>query len=578
MATLPALGTCSYNGVNFGSAVKSKISARYLYDGADRTIVAVVYKILIDTISQNDNGSDAQVQAIDAALSKPGQKLQYTGIGLGGFSINVGAGASDVLWGPKPRVLELRPIGGGQACAIRWEVEVAIPRCSDAVFTKNLMAFNYEADYTIDLGLTTRTITGYIEIPMTRIAGGNTLPDSVDAPGYFESVIPSIPSGFNRKFGPRHVSADKRRLDFVIIDEELPCGGFPPGIVDAEGEHTTTNATPKNTTQFISTLNATYTVAPGQPKSVASNAFFALLLDRSSVSGSEQSRVFISFKATEGLYRNRKISFSASWSYISTLVNCLTDGGIFRPVPQTSWATWINSNGVKQAVAPRGAANMSLKASDDAIIDLCKPSTPSVMKGGAAVNAALSTPPFVLTSQVIDPALSWVDADIRIIVDANFNAARLKPLPDAVVPSGGSVGEVSAMTNNPNLALPNLNGNVPVNPVPFANQTTGGKLVSNIATTPDMVDTIQYRATPSYRVWIVGEAYRAGYKVPIPQLVNVGGVVVNPRWQRAEEWAAANWSGIPIYGCNFSLEYLLDQPPDGASVQVPGNPALFIAG
>lgn len=580
MAALPSLGTCVYNNVSFGSAARSSISGRYLYDGADRTIVAVVYKLAISTIVQNDAGTDANIQAIDAALSAAGQKLTYKGIGLGNFSINVGGqgAASDVMWGPKPRVVMFKPIGCGQAVEIDWEVEFAIPRCSDAVFTKNLMAFNFEADYSINLGLTTRTITGYIEIPMTRVGGGNTLPDSVDAPGYFESVVPQIPSGFTRRFPTRRVSADKRRIDFTLVDEELPCGGFPPGIIDADGEQTTANATPKNLFQYISTLNATYTVAPGQPKSAASNAFFALLLDRSGVSAIEKSRIYVSFRCSEGLYRNRAISFSCSWMYTSTLVNCLADGGIFRPLPQTAWSTWINSTGVKQAVSPRGSAGMALQASDDAIIDLCKVSAPSTLKGGGAKALALSSPPVVITPQVLDPALSWVDADIRIVVETVFNTVRLKPLPDAVVPTGGSVGEVSAMSINPNLSLPNLNGNSPVNPVPWAGQTTNGKLVSTIATTPDMTDTIQYRATPSYRVLIIGEAFRAGYKVPIPQLTTVGGITPDPRWQRAEEWAAANWSGIPIYGCGFALEYLLDEPPDGAQVQVPGNPALFIAG
>ena len=581
MGLVGGVGPANYNGFNFGQNVKSVVASRFEYDAADRTVVATVHSITLKTQVAVAVGSttDATILDMRRRLSKPGQILTFSGNGLGGFTINV-VSPLDVRWGPKPRSLKLMPIGNSQAIEVEWTVEVSIPDCSQAVYKGALMAFNYEVDFSVDnTGLTTRTISGYYEIPMTRIVGSKGVPDTADA--YLEDIVPPIPTGFERKEKTRRISMDKRRCDFVFTDAELPNQfGFPPGIVDAEGEHSV-QSFPNNLNRYTATVNASYIVAQGQPKGVAYDAFYALLLDRSSVSDKDKSRIFINFSAREGLYRNRRIAFSAAWTYTSNFVNAVADGGMFRLTPDTNWLAWIDSNGVRQAAAPRGFAGLVMKASDDSIVDLCNPKAVSVLRSrGSGTSTLRSRGATASTIQGLDPDQSWVSASIRLVVDTNQNRIRLKPLPDAPLPTGGDIGEVSALqggapiAQNGNFNLNALNNQQPA----IAKKKAAGKLANQIAIPASQVDVIQQRCTPSYRVWLVGDVVRAGYHVTIPKLTTVAGLTPAPDQQWAEEESVANWSGIPIYAARFSLGYLLNDAPDGVSVTVPGNPAIEVVG
>lgn len=589
MGLVGGVGPASYNGFNFGQNVKSSYATRFEYDAADRTVVCNVYSITLKTVVAVAAGSttDATILDMEKRLSKPGQILQFAGNGLGIASVNV-ISPVDSRWGPKPRILKLMPVGNSQAIEVEWMVEVAIPQCNQAVYKRAIMAFNYEVDFSIDnTGLTTRVISGYFEIPMTRLAGSKAVQDTADA--YVEEIVPAIPPNFERKEKTRRISMDKRRCDFVFVDVELPNeGGFPPGMVDFEGTHSIGNPDARNTFVWKSNLSASYIVASGQPKALAIQHFFALLIDRKSqatgISTQGQSSMVTSFSASEGLGRNRRITCSAEWIYFCSLGEAIFQSGMFRAVPAVDWSSWIVSDGVRQAAAPRGIAGLKMLPSDDAIVDLCNPQALSILKARGSNSSGESrlrsggTSRLLGSPQGIQPETSWLRAKIKLVVGANLNQVRLKPLPDKPVPTGGDIGQQAILQGGaPPVGnkQPALNAPLP-RPQGIAKAKNNNKLVQQInVTTPDV---IQQRCSPSYRVWLVGEAYRAGYTIPLPKLTQAGGATTTPDIQTGEGWVAANWSGVPVYGVRFSLGYMLSEPPDGAAVQFPDNPALFFVG
>lgn len=572
MSFLPAVGTFSYNGFTWNGSTKSKVHGKPLYDGADRSVVSMVYTLSASSVIQNAGGITATMLDIRQKLSKPGQQLIYTGNGFGDLSINIG-GARDAAWGPKPRVISFRPLGSSQAWELEWECEVCVPECPSAVYQNAPMAFNYEVDYRIDAdGYTTRVISGYLEIPMTRVAGGSLLPDCVDA--YYERIVPAIPAGFRRVDRSRKISSDKRRLEFSIVDEQIPGGGFPPGITDFDGSHSVASGQKGGYGQYVSSLSASYTVAPGTPRSVASDHFFAMLLDRSGPAKATGSRIVATFRTMEGLGKSRRVQFECSWTYCADIVSCMELGGLFRPVPNTNWQQWITSLGVATAQSPRGFAGMQLLASDDAIVDLCLNTSVLRSRGGGQVESRLTSRPTQINdNNGIDPNYSWMNYSCWLEFDGSPGTSRLKSLPSGKPPIQGlgnqDVGpKVAVLQQRPFLNAP------PQNALQ-ANLQGNGRLANQMAT--PVSDTIQQRCTPTYKVALCGYAVRAQYKIPLPMLASIAGVPPVPSHQWAEvDKVIANWSGVPMYSRQWRLEYDLDKLPTDADIVTPGNPAVFI--
>lgn len=67
-----------------------------------------------------------------------------------------------------------------------------------------------------------------------------------------------------------------------------------------------------------------------------------------------------------------------------------------------------------------------------------------------------------------------------------------------------------------------------------------------------------------FRLW--GQALRIGYKIPIPSIVRVGGVLVTP-YDKNPQWAfnriapGGNYGGVPLWHAQWSLWYTTLDPP-----------------
>ena len=109
----------------------------------------------------------------------------------------------------------------------------------------------------------------------------------------------------------------------------------------------------------------------------------------------------------------------------------------------------------------------------------------------------------------------------------------------------------------------------------------------NLFSASSGVDTIQRMSTSTYLFRLRGYAMRVGYQIPIPGVKSIGGQTPVPG---EKQWAynriIGNFSGIPLWGAEWDLEYITAKSPqvsandmgNAAQGAVPPNLAAHIRG
>ncbi len=158
----------------------------------------------------------------------------------------------------------------------------------------------------------------------------------------------------------------------------------------------------------------------------------------------------------------------------------------------------------------------------------------------------------------IDPAASWWDYRCSVEIQMDPGSALHKPLP-----------QVSATWDTL--------GVVDITDPAFAAGTNGVNLNSNSSA----VDIIQRMATSTYRFILRGNGLRAGYQIPVPNLIKVGlalAVPTNP--QIANPEIVGNLlGGIPLWFNQWELHYIVASSPKITVLSqqpIPPNPAAAI--
>lgn len=305
LATLPDVGTLSYNGATFSSLFASDVSWKLVPDLAGRTIkwaeVTITARGYV-TLNAVDATTDTSVLALRQTLAAYAGKLTYQGKGFGLQVVNQpGGNFRDLNWGPKPEVLEFHPLGGSRAALVTWTVTTWISEyaLNAAIGVLSigiggapggkgpLVQFNEETSNTYDEDCyNTFSVRGTLEIPMTRTSvAERTLTQTADS--YRQRFLDFAVDLTRYKVTRRNfnVSRDKRTLDWELTTEELPPMGLPPGAPTARGTyHVSPGMGPKGKLgvgqAFLwwnSSLNCTYTVAKGLPRRLAWDAFLCLL-------------------------------------------------------------------------------------------------------------------------------------------------------------------------------------------------------------------------------------------------------------------------------------------------------------
>lgn len=288
LAPLPDIGTLSYNGITFSSLYHSSISGTPTPARDARTYTDTDWMITVDgvvTLEEGQSSTNATWLALRKRLERPGAELQYDGKGFGSFVINPpdGGGVRDVAWGPKPKVLEFTPLGGGRGAFIKWQ-------CSTRIFESPtgikgpLMQFNTEESISYDdEGYTTRSFDGTMEIPITWGILGNPNGNpafTVDA--YREKFIGQFASGIDllrfrvtrRDF---KVSRDQRTMEWHFEVQELPPMALPRNAPIARGNFRVRNMEPMNFIRWVCSLSATYVIRKDKPRRWAWAAFVSLM-------------------------------------------------------------------------------------------------------------------------------------------------------------------------------------------------------------------------------------------------------------------------------------------------------------
>lgn len=383
-----------YNGYTFGRYSHVSISAEMVEDDSRRTIVYHRYRLRVETTIVAEAG-DAYVGQhflrIRQLLSKAGQSLFINHAGFGPpLNINFSDTGlvKDVNFGPKPKVIQWTPVGETNSVEVVWECEFSLPTCDgqSGVRYTGLAAFNYSIVYRIDRwGYTTRTVSGYLEIAMSR--SGDSLPDTADA--YRDLVNATKPIDYERET-TWTLSPDKRRADFTIVDTQIRSpNAFAPGVITIRGNHRV-GWSRRQAAVLRNTISVTIELAHNRPRGEAWDIFRRIVQQRVAIANNDNyggGVMLETLEADEELYANA-VSFSLTYRIIpaksAALLKFFSSSGLFSTLaPWTDWQYWSES--LRDIQSHRGVSRLEHSKTEDQIVDLCT----------QAINTQVPNPYFV---------------------------------------------------------------------------------------------------------------------------------------------------------------------------------------
>lgn len=585
-----------YNGVSFGTPTRTEVSIKPLPDPAGRTAVANVYTLKVHTLAAEANQAlgqtaDADVEALRNRLTAYGGELRANNLGIGrNLHVNRpgGGGIRDLMWGPKPQLLKL-VTHGLHAVEIDWECQFAILDCEDAVFEQELLELNFSVSWALDQsGYTTRTFQGHLKIPQTRrTQADRTLSDQADA--YRERVVPPALVGFRRTEQSFELSPDKCMLTFKVVDAEVGPYYPPEGVVEVSMSHEVRNGARWSGFggQWVGTLSANYELARNVDRATAYKYFLKALLGRADRAreapfgeGRERQQAFlISFRASHPeVYGRRGASFSASYTFLSTLADLAKASGLWASPPDSDPELWRGSLSTT-AFHLRGNAKLSFAATGegipDVIVDLCLPGSRQQSLHAESPEA----PDFTLEGEVRnplpEPGTSWLHFQSSLTVEQLDDTPEMKLLPSQPVnlrtlstdpPPQESYDPYTLSTG------PVDEGARPAAGLGLDLARAGSLWVyGDSAAQAKSRFVTQVRDVPQVYVTLRGRALRAGYEVTPPAVAQVGGCDVTPANREGNGFGRAvvgSYFGVQVYGCVWDLRYRVLGVPEGQLAQM----------
>lgn len=545
MPLLSAFGTLSYNGYTFDGASEVTVSVEFVEDEARRTVLFHRHTIRVKSTVAESGGTNATLGTIRARLSEAGKQLVFIQQGFGNdLIVNAPGGRMrDVEWGPKPTVLSWSPIGSYQACEIEWQVVVSVPHCLSAGQTRyaGIMSINYGASYSLDArGYTTRTIAGHLVIAQTRV--GSSVPDTADA--YLSAIAPTLPTGFRRSQS-RQLSPNKSRLDFTIIDEQIPSPvAWPVGIVAIDGRHSVAWSRRGGAAGWVRhRISLRTEVAADYPASW--NYFiFADLVGRrieaakKSIASKGRKHVLLDELSMEEDIFGRGAQFSVGYRTTQDLASILEESGLWTPIG-TDWRYWRSS--MAATFGARGHAGLQHLPGNDAIIDLCGAAGTLPWNADRQRPSPVNSPKKpAFANEVPHPDESWLWYDSWVETYRERPVARQSPLqaPD-------SEGTVTAWN-------PSASAGVHYRP--------------NTAS----ADVLSESGRSQYWASLYGYALRAGHRIPRPFLTSVSSADAKELDGSVAQKVVANWLGVPIFASKWRINYMLTTSPE--EVDAESNP------
>ncbi len=597
MSDLPLRGAeIGYNGVAFPVETDTvEASFQPIQDPSKRTTAYVVTSLTLKAyfgkVSQAINGTvDATVTDLVQRLTTQGGAFTYEDVGLGNLSVNLpGTSPKDVIWGPTTKLLKIKAYGT-QSCDVVWTVQVARPYCDNATFEKEIMSWSWKMSVAQDkAGSSRRVFSGHLEIPQTRrIVSDRRLYDSADA--YLERVLPALVKGFRRQTTSRALDETKNKLDFEVTDEEMGVNYPPPGVVDVEVSHSveTVSGNTVWSCRWQGSIRGKYEMARGAPVTIAWQHFLLVLRDRLHTFQGQTFQVVgggnpnnpngnvvtilpktCSLAEKNAYDKTTTATFTWSYHFFTSLANILTHSGLFREMPWSDWERWSFSlrNSTHH---PRGSAKLKFDPAGDSIVDLCVRKNERILTTNPdiQINAMLRA---LRNGTPVDPpppGASWQEYVNFVKIEPHDNTVILKTMPTAPVNLSSPPANIYTLSGGGAQQLGAGADDTPASQVGSLSVYPVGSVDGTI---------VQVGGRPQWVVWMVGRARRAGYPIPPPNLISVGGRRAIPQNQGNgfAHGLVGNNFGVPMYAASWKLRYVLDGEPQG---DIPVTDSPFATG
>lgn len=551
-------GTVEYAGLRFGPfrSVTSQVSP--VYDETGRVVTDSEISITVHAVITGANAGDTEVAMTSAIqrLGESGGRLLVSGIGM--LTPIDSMLVPDTNFGPKPNLISLRPLGAELAWEVVWSVVYRRPPLllGGKVYpTGAIHSANWDIEFSAnDQGLVTRSVSGFVQLFVKAAGAGgdangnaaNVGVATVDV-GKTDNVflgairIPKPPF-MRRVSAKRHITAAKNRVDFSVVDEEFADGPFPDGMTDAEAEMTIEN-NPPGFVNWSASLTASFTVAPGLPKSLAAQRWFILLFDaaakaRAAVKDAKGVVIPERFRITVPKI-GRTCRFGATWRMVACLHDILLKTGLWEPIPGTSYASWNKSMDDIGVGSFGGISNLQAYGSETLVSLGSETKTIDVGWKGQHPDRVNNYSQQLLCPEVTAETsyLSWENS-IRGAQEANaiIHRPMQKALIGSAVASGAVGGGVTGAVTAGLTAL-------------FSQPQTGLK-----------EDVVQVQGKTDNYVIMSGKSLRLKFAPEIPSLVKVAGVKVTELARNVEVKPITGFFDCALLQARWTILYrVVDQ-------------------
>lgn len=532
-------GTVAYNGFGFPALRQVKLEQQMQYDGADRALAYSVYKLEVYfwAWGSTESALAADMETIRDRLSQPGGRLTITGLGYGDIDID-GVNEQDLRWGPHPKLLRLGQLGGYQALEGWWTCEFALNDCFEGSAGGRglFVALNYDVVFAADeRGLSTRVLTGYLQIANSKRAVGDRAVAVTADDVYFRAIAP-VPPGFKRTQQQRKLDASRLREDFTLVDTELDTDdALPPGIAAGQLTFAIENGEEMNFQQWEFSISAVMDRLRGMDRSWAYKKWFEILDGtvanmRAQLSPSENDCIIPLRIRIENEKWGLETRFFASFRIFRSIQTILQLSQIWEPVPNSNYQLWASS---MAAAWTGGISSPRFQASSDAIVDLCHQRLGGLTLSTTQATPGSDIPTSYISCDDVTESSSWLTYDNRLESETDYRTSYHQPA-EAYTPSMLQDKNISTLDGDPAIA-----------------QLTRAK-----------TSTVQYHGTPGMKVCMKGKAVRLKFKPLPPDLAQVGGYQVKLIRQKVDGPRLLGYNGpCPLYGLTWERCYLITDTP-----------------
>ena len=571
---LTSPGLLMYNGYVFDKSSDIKVSTQRVRDRANRTVIYSKHTITVHTFVTG-TPSDYSVQQIRRALERDGAMFVFFNKGWGlDLWVNTGLPADrDVKWGPKSDVLSWDAIGSNRTCEINWSVTVCVPDCEQSRRT-GVMALNYSINNDYDLrGDLTRTISGYIEIALTRETSGNAVVIGTDdtADNYRKWMAVQPPLGFERTQS-WNLGDDKSRINFRIQDRQISSRNpYPANIINMDGDHTVTwSRGGRQGGTFRNRMSMTIDPRRGLPPETCYKIFASYVNHRVNYARYEGENPKLAYeeayanekvKATAVLLDNISISedlfgfpvrFSASWRTMGTLAHILDQTGLFLPYYntdkgiKTNWKIWQQSM-IDTQLNPYGNTENQILVHDplhEAVINLCGSGLPQLVPAYQPQDQEETEdkPEQWLTNQKPKPEESWLKYFMRTKIHKKRPVSQAQVIQDPDIEIGADEGSGADIDDV------NKRNNPDTTYFPAAQDETA--------------DVVQVGGRSTYQVELSGVIERVAFPIPLPALKTIGSAAsVTEIGTKFASEIVGNYLGQPVRRLMFKTLYAIPTSP-----------------